>query len=127
MAERVHSLGSNQRLKINTIGTELPAFAEWGGEARRERRRWFLFIPYWSAEGASPNFSVDFIRRDGTVFTETQTGASNETGAGYRKKALVSINAPATDTPSNTAAWMGNVILHYVVDGENKTLAHGSN
>ncbi len=40
-------LGVMRASKINTIGTELPAFVEWGGEARRERRRWFLFVPYW--------------------------------------------------------------------------------
>ena len=124
MAQKVHDLGNGIRIKINTIGTELPAFVEWGGEARRERRRWFLFVPYWSTEGASPNFSVEFIQDDGTVLSEVQTSASNETRAGYRKKAIVSINSPAANSPSNTAAWMINVVLRYVVDGQNKTLSH---
>lgn len=123
MAQKVHYFGNDTRIKINTIGTELPTFVEWGGEARRERRRRFLFIPYWSSEGASPNFLVEFIRGDGAVLSEIQTSASNETRAGYRKKAIVSINMPA-NSPSNTAIWMTNVVLHYVVDGQNKTLSH---
>ena len=122
MAERVHTTGRNTRLKINTIGTVLPLFIEWGGEARRERRRWFLFFPYWSTEGTSPNFTVDFINGDGTVFSEAETNASNETRAGYRKRAIVSINA--SGGPPNSAEWMVNVVLRYSVNGENRTLRH---
>ena len=123
MAQRVflNSAGTT-RFTLKTIRTVIPGFAEWGAEVRRERKKSFLFVTYWSTEGDIPDLAVEFDLSDGTTVTGIQANVRNQTSPGFRKVFLNSFNTPSGDLTSIDL--VRNVVAISFILGSSRVLSH---
>jgi hypothetical protein len=121
MAERVF-ISPNGRIRwtFRTIGTVLPGFYEWGGEAVRERRRRGLFgTTTWERAGTAPGFTLVLFRGSNTV-DPTLAGVVQENSSGYRKLCTFTINA----VTQNGADTITNVRIDFSANNGPETLFH---
>jgi hypothetical protein len=122
MAQRVYNVNSKTRFTLKTIHTALPGFVEWGGEVRRERKKMFWFVPYWSTEGDSPDLSVEFTLSNGTVVPQLDAHVRTESSPGFRKIFVNSLNTSGSSPTSPEL--MANVTVFSFIGGEQRILSH---
>ena len=132
MASRQHSVGSNTRYKVSTIGTNLAVFVEWGVEVVRERRYATWWGGYeWRRAGNPPVFyfdSVTFYQADGSIISDNVMPPAIIDETGYRKVHVVFAYVGNADFPAPywDARIVKNVRAKYRWDDRTITLTHSS-